>query len=39
MNGNVRLLERTYLAILGMIFLLIIFTPYIIRSGFTVLEE
>jgi len=39
MNRNIRVLERTYLAILGTIFLLIIFTPYIIRSGFTVLAE
>jgi hypothetical protein len=39
MNRKARLLERTYLAILGMILLLIILTPYIIRSGFTVLEE
>ena len=39
MNKNIRLLERTYLLILVTIFLLIVFTPYIIHSGFTVFEE
>jgi hypothetical protein len=39
MNRKIRLLERTYLLILVSIFLLIAFTPYIIQSGFTVLEE
>jgi hypothetical protein len=39
MNKNIRLLERTYLAMLGMTILLIISTPYIIRSGFSLLEE
>jgi Ca2+/Na+ antiporter len=39
MNRNIKLLERTYLWILVAIFLLIVFTPYIIRSGFSLLEE
>ena len=39
MNRNIKLLERTYLLILVTIFLLIVFTPYIIHSGFTVFEE
>jgi len=39
MNSNIKLLERTYFLILVSIFLLIIFTPYIIQSGFTLLEE
>jgi len=39
MNKNVRLLERTYLLTLVAIFLPIVFTPYMIHSGFTVLEE
>jgi hypothetical protein len=39
MNKHIRLLERTYLLILVTIFLLIVFTPYIIHSGFTVFEE
>ena len=39
MNSNIKLLERTYFWILLAIFLLIVFTPYIIRSGFTLLEE
>jgi hypothetical protein len=39
MNSNIKLLERTYFWILVAIFLLIVFTPYIIRSGFTLLEE
>ena len=38
MNKNI-LLERIYLSILASIFLLIAFTPYIIHSGITVLEE
>jgi hypothetical protein len=39
MNRNIKLLERTYLWILVAIFLLIVFAPYIIRSGFSLLEE
>lgn len=39
MNRNIRLLERLYLLILMTIFLFIAFTPYMIHSGFTVLEE
>jgi hypothetical protein len=39
MNRNIKLLERAYFAILVIIFLLIVFTPYIIRSGFTLLDE
>jgi len=39
MNKTIRLLERAYLLILGAIFLLIVFTPYIIHKGFTVFEE
>lgn len=39
MNNTIRILERTYLLILVAIFLLIVFTPYIIHSGFTVFEE
>ena len=39
MNRNIKLLERTYFSILVTIFLLIVFTPYIIRSGFTLFEE
>jgi hypothetical protein len=39
MNSNIKLLERTYFWILVAILLLIVFTPYIIRSGFTLLEE
>jgi hypothetical protein len=39
MNRNIRLLERAYFAILVAIFLLIVFTPYIIRSGFTLFDE
>jgi hypothetical protein len=39
MNRNIKLLERAYFAILVMIFLLIVFTPYIIRSGFTLFDE
>ena len=39
MIKNIRLLERTHLLILVTIFLLIVFTPYIIHSGITVLEE
>ena len=34
-----KLLERAYFAILMAIFLLIVFTPYIIRSGFTRFDE
>ena len=39
MNKSIRFLERIYFLILSAIFLLIVFTPYIIRSGFTVFEE
>ena len=39
MNQKIRLLELTYLIILGVVLLLIIFTPYIIRAGFSFLEE
>jgi len=39
MNKNIKHLKRTYLLILVTIFLLIIFTPYIIHAGFTVFEE
>ena len=39
MNRNIKLLEMTYLIILGVVLVLIIFTPYIIRSGFTFFEE
>lgn len=39
MNRNIKLLERVYLFILATIFLLIVFMPYIIRSGFTLFEE
>jgi hypothetical protein len=39
MNRNIKLLERAYFAILVTIFLLIVFTPYIIRSGFTLFDE
>jgi len=39
MNKNIRFLERTYLLTLIAIFLLIVFTPYMIHSGFTVFEE
>ena len=39
MNRNIRILERTYFLILVSIFLLIAFAPYIIQSGFTLLEE
>jgi hypothetical protein len=39
MNRNIKLLERSYFAILVTIFLLILFTPYIIRSGFTLFDE
>jgi hypothetical protein len=39
MNRNIRLLERTYFSVLVAIFLLIVFSPYIIRSGFTLVEE
>jgi len=39
MNRNITLLEGAYFAILAALFLLIIFTPYIIRSGFTLLDE
>jgi len=37
--NKIRLLERIYVLILATIFLLIVFTPYIINSGITVLEE
>jgi len=39
MKRNIKLLELTYLIILGVVLVLIIFTPYIIRSGFTFFEE
>lgn len=39
MNRNIKLLERAYFVILVIIFLLIVFTPYIIRSGFTLFDE
>ena len=39
MNKNIKFLERTHFLILVTIFLLIVFTPYIIHSGITVLEE
>jgi hypothetical protein len=39
MNRNIKLLERAYFAILVTIFLLIVFTPYLIRSGFTLFDE
>jgi hypothetical protein len=39
MNKHIRLLERIYLLILVTIFLLIVFTPYIIHSGIAVFEE
>jgi len=39
MNKNIRLAERIYLLILVAIFLLIVFTPYMIHAGFTVFEE
>ena len=39
MNKDIKFLERTYLLFLITIFLLIVFTPYIIHSGITVLEE
>jgi hypothetical protein len=39
MNRNIKLLERAYFAILVAIFLLIVFTPYIIRLGFTLFDE
>ena len=39
MNRNIKLLERVYLFILVMMFLVIVFMPYIIRSGFTLVEE
>jgi len=39
MNRNIKLLERAYVAILVAIFLIIVFTPYIVRSGFTLFDE
>jgi hypothetical protein len=39
MNRSIKLLERAYFAILVAIFLLIVFTPFIIRSGFTLFDE
>jgi len=39
MNRNIKLLERAYFVILVTIFLLIVFTPYLIRSGFTLFDE
>jgi hypothetical protein len=37
--NNVKLLERTYFSFLFVIFFLVIFTPYIIKSGFMLVEE
>ena len=39
MNRKIEVLELTYLLIFATIFQLIVFTPYIIRSVFTVLGE
>jgi len=39
MNKNIKLLERVYLFILVTMFLVIVFMPYIIQSGFTLIEE
>lgn len=39
MNRNITLLEGAYFAILAALFMLIILTPYIIRSGVTLLDE
>ena len=39
MNRNMKLLKGAYFAILVAIFLLIVSTPYIIRSGFTLFDE
>ena len=39
MNRNIIKLERIYLMLLFVIFLLIVSTPYLIRSGFTVFDE
>jgi ribosome biogenesis protein Nip4 len=39
MNRKIRKLERIYLTLLCIILLLIVFTPYLIRSGLTVFEE
>ena len=38
-NKKIKLAERTYLSVLVALFMFIIFTPYIIHSGFTLLEE
>ena len=38
-NKKIRFLERMWLLILVTIFLLIVFTPYIIQSDFTLVEE
>lgn len=39
MNKNIKLLKRVYLFILVTMFLVVVFMPYIIRSGFTLVEE
>ncbi|MFC1863044.1 hypothetical protein ACFL1Z_03730 [Thermodesulfobacteriota bacterium] len=39
MRKKIKFLEKMYLLILLSIFLLIVFTPYIIKSGFTVFDE
>jgi len=39
MKRNIKLLELACLAIMGAVLGLIIFTPYIVRSGFTFMEE
>jgi hypothetical protein len=39
MNRNIKLLQRVYLFILVTMFLVIVLMPYIIRSGFTLVEE
>jgi hypothetical protein len=39
MDIKIRKLERIYLTLLCIIFLLIVSTPYLIRSGFTVFDE
>ncbi len=39
MKNRIRFTERLYVLILLVIFLLIVFTPYIIRSGLTIFEE
>ena len=39
MNKNIKLLEHAYLVILGILLVLIVFAPYIIHTGFTLVEE